>query len=393
MFSSVPRHIYIHWPFCKNKCHYCDFVAFEKHEKYQGQYHHALGGEISYFASQFSDEERASEKISTLYIGGGTPSLWPLEMFEQTMGQLGSLFDMTHLDEATLEVNPGNVGEKELASWKKHGITRLSIGVQILDDEVLFKLNRRQKTVDVKELLSLAPAYFDHLSADLILGLPGVSELTWWESLEYLVSQPIDHISIYFLMIHENTPLYHRVKNKTLFIPDDSLIVPLYEKTIAYLADKGFVQYETSNFARSGGESLHNQSYWDRKPYKGFGLGASSFDGIHRTTNVKNFLKYMSCYDKDIVSGSLDLENAYYLIEELTDDQVFLEHLMLGLRQKKGMDLHRVVYSLKRDKKEQFLRKVSFLKECGLMYESQDRLYLTMRGMILENQVVEELIV
>lgn len=386
LFGACPEHLYIHWPFCKNKCHYCDFVAFEKHNQYQDGYHHALVQEITRFAEMLPATDK--RVVRTLYIGGGTPSLWPLALFTEAMQALHTNLDMHELQEATIEVNPGGITREHAITWQAQGISRLSIGVQILDDAVLFRLNRRQRTSDVHELLSFVPDYFKHLSVDLILGLPGVTELMWWQTLEYLTSQSIDHISIYFLMIHENTPLYHRVRRGSLAIPQDEIIVALYEKTVAYLAGQGFRQYEISNFAREGGESLHNKAYWERKPYKGFGLGAASFTGTVRTTNVKNFLRYLAAH-----TGEPDEQSSPFTeVETLTEQQVLLEALMLGLRTRTGVGLQRVVYSLKDEQRAAFLAQVALLTQEGLLEELEGVIRLTSRGMIVENEVIMRLI-
>ena len=379
--DAPPQSLYIHWPFCKNKCHYCDFVAFEGHNSFEGRYHKQLCREMEQFSKLFTKKPQ----IQTMFFGGGTPSLYPPEMMRDFFKRLHEHYDLSALKEASIEVNPGGIDDERLQLWRDLGINRLSVGVQILDDEVLFGLNRRQKTEDVLDLLQRAPKYFDNLSADLILGLPGVDEKTWWDTLKTITSYPITHISIYFLMVHEHTPLYYKVKKGTArLLPDDDM-VDLYDRTIDYLAQQGIEQYEISNFARPGKESLHNQAYWNRTPYKGLGLGAASFDGKKRFTNIKNLSRYLEAPENMLPA----LENTSEL---LSPAQEFIEEIMLGLRQNVGLGLHRMLYLNKTGIVNDLEEKITTLKKLRLLTEQDGQLRLTRRGMALENEVVTALL-
>ncbi len=386
-FDSCPKHLYIHWPFCKNKCHYCDFVAFEKHTAYIKQYHDALCREFDSFGSQFSSVQKP--KIDTIFVGGGTPSLWPLALIQEGFTKLRTYFDLNELKESTIEVNPGGITRDHFKTWQSIGINRVSIGVQILEENILAGLNRHQKTADVKELLSLAPQYIKNISVDLIIGLPGVTDEVWWETLKYVVAQPITHISIYFLTIHELTPLYFRIKKGNLSVPCEDATVELFEKTVIFLQQEGFLHYEISNFAKPGFESLHNQAYWDRRPYKGFGIGAASFDGKLRIVNVKNLLRYMDALAYPVNASSHD--HLWYQVETLTMNQEFLEVIMLGLRQQKGINMQQVIGYLTSEELLKFYARVDLLKKRFLITEQDGRIALTERGMILENEVIAHL--
>ena len=379
--DTPPQSLYIHWPFCKNKCHYCDFVAFEGHNSYEGRYHEQLCREMEQFAKLFPDKPQ----IKTMFFGGGTPSLYPPELMRDFFKRLHNCYDLSQVKEASIEVNPGGIDDERLQLWKDLGINRLSMGVQVLDEKVLFGLNRKQKTADVLDLLQRAPKYFDNLSADLILGLPGVTEATWFETLDTVTSHDITHISIYFLMMHEHTPLYYKIKKGTCRpLPDDEM-VSLYDRTIDYLAERGVNQYEISNFARPGKESLHNKSYWNRTPYKGFGIGAASFDGKKRFTNIKNLSRYLE-------AGENMLSQLVNTCELLTPEQEFIEEIMLGLRQNVGLDLHRVLYLNKTRKETDLLEKITTMKKLDLLTEHDGKIKLTRRGMALENEVVTSLL-
>lgn len=381
-FPQCPAHLYIHWPFCSKKCHYCDFVAFQNHEQYQDAYHETLCSEVKTF-SQLTNGKNT--KISTLFMGGGTPSLYDTTQMAEFFRLLHEHYDLTQLHEASIEVNPADVDEERLDAWRECGLTRLSMGVQALDDQLLAKLNRRQRTTDVTRALKLAPKYFDRISVDLILGLPGITQEQWKKTLEQAISWPIEHISIYFLTIHEKTPLYFKVERGEHVLPPDDSVIAMYEYTIEFLTRHGFNQYEISNFAKIGAESIHNRAYWERKPYKGFGIGAASFDGKSRFVNHKNLPEYLTLYKN---SSSI----VYETKEILTDQQELLEILMLGLRQRDGVDLHRMVYWLNEGQKSRFFAQVQELLHAELLYEKDGRICLTTKGMILENEIIISLI-
>lgn len=375
--------LYIHWPFCTTKCHYCDFVAFEQHKDFQEAYHTALLQEIDHFATT---SKWYQPDIKTIFIGGGTPSLYPLDRMKELITTLNNSFTMNKLEEFSLETNPADINEERLDAWSEYEISRLSLGVQVLDDEVLFKLNRRQRTRDVLNALTLIPKYFDNFSVDLIIGLPGVTRETWEYSLKTILNSPLKHISIYFLTIHEKTPLYYKVQTGKTTLIDDNELIALYEYTVETLAQHGFVQYEISNFAKPGYQSVHNQAYWERLPYKGFGLGACSFDGLSRFINEKNLTTYLT--------KILTLHDFSSLSEreDLSEKQHLMEAIMLSLRQAKGLDLHDMVYLLRDAEFAEFMNKVELLKYGGFIREDNGKLQLTLRGIIVENEVLARLL-
>lgn len=383
MFQKPPQHLYIHWPFCSSKCHFCDFVAFEQHADFQSAYHAKLCAEIEAFTQHY--DAQTAKNIKTIFLGGGTPSLYPLDFIKELFAVLNKNFFIDRDAEISIETNPADIDEERLDTWRELGINRLSLGVQSLDDNVLLNLNRRQRVSDVLRTLRIAPKYFDNISVDFILGLPGITPKKWLETIEEAVSWPIKHISIYFLTIHEKTPLYFKVQKGDVSLWQDDDLVNLYEDTIQILEKNGINQYEISNFARPGHESLHNQAYWDRKSYKGFGVGASSFDGINRHTNNNNLMLYLK-------NASESTFHLFGTIEKLTPEQSLLELLMLSLRQKKGIDLHNVVYLLSTDKKNLLMENLAFLIDAKLIEQYNTTITLTSRGMALENEVVLRLV-
>lgn len=378
-YAADTRSIYIHWPFCPYKCNFCPFVALASHDQFMQRYHNALVKEIRDFGNHY----QAKLPLDTIYMGGGTPSTYPDDLLLDMFGILKDVFDFGQSTEVTIEVNPGTVRLEQLALWKSLGINRLSIGVQSLKDQSLKKLNRHQSAQDVYTVLDQAKDYFDNLSVDFILGLPEVSAQEWKDLIRVAVTWPIKHISVYFLMVHEDTPLYFGVKKKQITLPCDDEIVDLYYWTIAYLAEHGFEQYEISNFARSGYRSCHNSAYWDRNPYKGFGLGACEFDGMTRMQNQKNLNKYLEGIERG--------ENITIFSEVLSTEQVYLEKVMLGLRRSQGICYEDLMEHLSEQKQCIIKEKITALQESNFIAENDGRLILTPKGLAVENDIVVKL--
>ncbi len=375
----MPQHLYIHWPFCHTRCSFCDFIAFQGHEQYQEEYHRILCKEIELFASQYNKKNAAP--IKTIFIGGGTPSLYPLPWIKELFDTIKQHFSIAQNSEITIESNPTDITEERLDAWRECGINRLSTGVQCLDDAVLLKLNRRQRITDVERTLRIAPKYFDNISVDLILGLPDISAAAWIEIIKTAVTWPIQHMSVYFLTIYEKTPLAFAIQKGHTTLMNDETMVDLYEQTIQILEQHDFEQYEISNFAKPRFQSIHNQTYWDRKPYKGFGIGASSFDGQTRSTNTKNLNVYLKTEGQELSEREL-----------ITPKQALLELLMLGLRQKKGLDLHCVVYFLNSNQKEALEKNIHQLKSQGLIEQENTTIRLSSKGWAIENEVIVRLL-
>ncbi len=373
------EHVYIHWPFCPYKCNYCDFVAIASHENFMQQYHTSLCQEMINFDQNFD----INRPLKTLYIGGGTPSTYPLDLLPDMFATLRKLVPFDDQTEVTFEVNPGTVADGALELWKDLGINRLSIGVQSLKDSVLQGLNRHQTQIDVIHLLQKTKSIFTNVSVDFIIGLPGVSVDEWKAMIIQAMSWPITHISVYFLMVHEKTPLYFKVKQKSVILPPDDQSIDLYYWTVETLGSYGFYRYELSNFAKKGFESRHNQAYWDRKSYKGFGLGACSFNGRFRFQNNKNLRNYFTAVANQ--------EGLLHEVEEITAQQVSIEKIMLGLRQAQGVDVENVLQDFSLAQQQYFKEKADWLERQGLIKQEHGRLFLTPQGYVVENEVAVNL--
>lgn len=375
--SAVPtRSLYIHWPFCPYKCHFCPFVALASHDQFMTRYHHALCAEIRTFAEQHPH----AAPVKTIHIGGGTPSTYPPALLQALFEHLHATFSIEPDAEIALEINPGTLSEEKIATWKQVGINRLSIGVQSINDKVLTALNRHQTADQVYKALASTSHLFENISIDLILGLPGITTAEWQELIAQALLWPIKHISIYFLTVHENTPLYFKVQSNQITLPLDDDIVALYEWTCATLAAAGFMQYELSNFAQPGFESRHNTAYWERVPYKGFGIGACSFDGARRFQNEKNIMRYMELCEQNAPCITFT--------EALTEQQQWLEYIMLNLRRPMGVSLAHIKPIL--DKK--WSTTIELLVRNGYIEYYHNNIRLTRRGLTVENEVLAQLV-
>ncbi len=368
--------LYIHWPFCPYKCHFCPFVAYAQHDQFMAQYHRALCKEIVEVAAQMAQPI----DIQTIYFGGGTPSTYPNELLLDTFGTLRNVLSLDGVQEITIEVNPGTVDREKMAFWRTLGINRMSIGVQSLKDKALVQLNRLQAAQDVRNAIAQAQGIFDNVSIDLILGLPGVSAADFKEQLREIVQWPIAHISMYFLMVHEFTPLYYRVQKKEVQLPCDDELVQLYCWAVNFMAEHGFKQYEISSFARQGYASLHNQAYWQRKPYRGFGVGAWSFDGTRRFRNRKNLMLYMQTMEQG--------GNVIDFSEELTEQQAALERIMLGLRQTRGIALSMLYEQVDARRHVQLNEHLAYCIQQGLVKSADGQIWLTPAGLAVEQDVI-----
>lgn len=343
------------------------------------RYHRALCAEIEHFARSYS----GVRELDTLFMGGGTPSTYPDNLLLDMSGTLRKTFTLAQNSEWTIEVNPGTVKKHQLELWKTIGINRLSIGVQSLNDRVLQALNRKQTASQVHGLLSYAPSFISNISIDIILGLPGVSDEEWKQLVQTIVTWPITHVSVYFLTVHENTKLYFDMKANRVTLPSDETMVSLYYWTIDALEAHGFKQYELSNFAKEGYESRHNTVYWDRKPYKAFGLGASSFDGQHRFQNENSLMRYVERIEQG--------QEVTSFCEMITPQQAHLEKLMLGLRRATGITWQLAEEDLSATQCTQFKKKVEMMKKAELLHEQDDRLFLTRKGLVVENELLMQL--
>ena len=314
--------IYVHVPFCKQKCTYCDFASFPKE----------TGKIESYFACLYSEIEGRSKqypgrKIKTLYKGGGTPSFVRSNLIMGTIRQIRKCFDVDKDAEITIEINPGTVDEKKIADYKSVGINRFSIGLQSGYDEQLKKLNRVHTAKDFLLLCNMLKG--ENVSADILIGLSGQTLEQVKKTIDLAIAGGAKHLSIYALTPEVGTPIYTDYLNGELLSDDE--VADIYDGVREYLKTFGFDRYEVSNFAMDGYQSKHNLNYWRRGEYLGVGVSASSFMEERRFTNSFSIDEYVNAV---ILNKSPEISSD--LIDE--KDAKF-EFIMLGLRTKDGIDL------------------------------------------------------
>jgi len=272
--------IYIHIPFCRKRCSYCDFHFSTTFSNYRGELVAAIIREIELRKSEIN------EPIETIYFGGGTPSILTEDELSSILGQIHRSFQFSKEVEVTLEVNPEDVTEETTSFWKKMGVNRISIGLQSFKESDLKWMNRAHDLDQgYKAVELLKKQGFENISVDLIYGLPGLTLLEWENHLKHVISLHIQHISAYCLTVEKRTALNHFVKTGKLKIPNEDIQSEQFNLMLRILKQNGFLQYEISNFAKPEFESKHNSSYWQNKPYLGVGPSAHSFDGKTRRWN------------------------------------------------------------------------------------------------------------
>lgn len=320
--------IYIHVPFCRAKCVYCNFFSVAT-RKFQKEFTDALVQEIRSCESYYKEQE-----IQTLYFGGGTPSMLDKPYFKLVMDAIRSNFVLNNDAEVTLEANPDDIDEANLVFWKLMGINRLSIGVQSFVESDLTYLGRNHSAESAFDAVKLAKQLgFNNLSIDLIYGIPGQTRESLQHNLQASVALDVAHISAYALTVEPKTALDFQIRKKKRPEVDEEQAYQHFKMARTILTMYGFEQYEISNFAKAGSYSKHNTAYWQGIPYVGFGPSAHSFDGSSRFWNVASLTKYLAALE----SGNFEKER-----EVLSQRDQYNEYVMTGLRTKWGCDANQI---------------------------------------------------
>ena len=314
--------IYIHVPFCKQKCSYCDFVSFPNKIEYAEAYMACLYKEL-----KMRGEELKDYQFETVYFGGGTPSYVPPKLILGAMNQIKKCFRLTKDAEITLELNPGTISESKIKTYLEAGVNRFSIGLQTAIDEQLEDLGRIHNARDYVYATQLLAG--QNFSTDVMLGLKNQTKEDVKKTIELAVACGSKHVSMYALTVEDGTPIYTDYINGDL--PDADEVAALYEYGYKLLQEKGLARYEISNFAVPGYESRHNLNYWKRGEYVGVGVSASSFMGGRRLTNTFDLDEYMKC----VISGFFPVVDS----EEVDEKDAKFEYVMLALRTAKGLSL------------------------------------------------------
>lgn len=352
------RGLYIHLPFCVRKCPYCDFNSYVGKLELAESYVNRLLKE----AAQFKGEE-----IDSVYIGGGTPSVLPVQLLEKLMSGVLDNFSIVRGAEITIEVNPGTVDKGKLESYRKAGINRLSVGVQSFDDDMLKILGRVHDGEQAQAVIKSAfDVGFENVSADLMFSFKGQTEEIWARDLEKIKELGLKHVSCYGLKIEEETP-FHKNGMENL---DEETDRKLQQATVDYLKDCGFERYEISNFAKTGFKSRHNLHYWHCDEYIGLGAGAHSYFEGKRYNNIISPEKY------------LELDNVKENITELTPDDKKTERLIMGMRLSEGVD----------EKYAENIAAVEKYINLGYIMRKNGKIAFTDKGFDISNYILSDII-
>jgi len=368
--------IYIHIPFCKKLCHYCDF------------YHVVSSGDHSdYMKALFEEAELrknylGSETVSTIYFGGGTPSVLPPAAVGSIIDHLRKNFKVEEENEITIELNPDDVTAEYIGALKKQGINRVSLGIQSWYDDDLKMLNRRHTGVQAQAALDLVfKAGFGNVTIDLIYGIPGMSTERWESNLDKALLTGISHLSAYYMTIEPDT-VFGKMKGKGLLQEiDEEESSAQFNMLIEKTETAGFIQYEISNFGKPGFFSIHNTNYWKQVPYLGLGPSAHSFNSYSRQWNVRDLKKYIR-----FIKGKRE----FFEREELDLKTRFNEYVMTSLRTMWGMDLDFIERTFEKEGYDYVMNLSGKFIGYGLMKQEKNTLVLSNQGKMISDNIISE---
>ena len=383
--------LYIHIPFCKQKCKYCDFVSFSNKEKLIEEYIKCLCQELEEVGEgiKLDIENKVSDiiEVRTIYIGGGTPSFINEKHIEQIMQVIRDNYTIQPNAEITVEVNPGTADAEKLKKYKELGINRLSIGVQSTNNNLLNMLGRIHTYEEFESTYNLARKVdFNSINIDFIIGLPNQTIEDVEDILEKVKRLNPEHVSVYSLILEEGTPLSKMVANHELYMPADELEREMYWRIKKGLENLGYTHYEISNFAKPGMEAKHNLDCWEQKEYMGFGIAAHSYVDDARFSNIENIEEYIKNYKEN------KQENNFILHEKQDLEEKMKEYMILGLRKIEGVDCSKFENKFSKDIFEVFEKEIEKLVREELIEIKEGKIKLSNEGIDLANIVWEEFI-
>ncbi|MFD1850227.1 radical SAM family heme chaperone HemW [Oceanobacillus bengalensis] len=374
------KSVYIHIPFCQQICHYCDFVKFFYNEKLATEYLYALENEIN------ENIKGRKNKVRTLYIGGGTPTALNLKQLRFLLTIIDKKFDVASCEEYTIEVNPGDIDEEKTKLLKDYGITRISFGVQVMDDTLLKELGRVHRVRDVYHTVDLLNRQqFTNISLDLMYALPNQTVEQFKTSLNAALSFNLPHYATYGLQIEPKTIFYLRHRKGLLPRPTEDDEVRMYELLKETMRKNGIRQYEISNFAKPGYESKHNLTYWSNGFYYGFGAGAHGYLPGKRIINLRPLPAYVK---KAMEDGKPVLQTEEITLRENVEEEVFL-----GLRKLEGINKRQFLNKFGFSIDVLYKRELESLTESRLLDVGDEYVRLTDEGMLLANVVFEKFMI
>ncbi|MGI6777462.1 MAG: radical SAM family heme chaperone HemW [Acetivibrionales bacterium] len=370
--------LYIHIPFCKSKCNYCDFNSFAGKEEIIEPYFKALKKEII-----FHSQKLKKYSIKTVFFGGGTPSFVDSKYISEVMELIKNVLEIEKDAEISIEANPGTLTPEKLYEYKAAGINRMSIGLQACQNSLL-KLMGRIHTLEefLNNLYQAQSAGFSNINADLIFGFPGQTLIQWRETIDRVTVLNLSHVSAYSLQVEENTPLAAKIGSGRLTLPEDELDREMYHYAIDRLNNYGLKQYEISNFARPGLECKHNLIYWKAEEYLGIGAGAHSYFNSKRFNNFYDVDRYI------LAAGNNKTVTENEQVVDFDDEMA--EFMILGLRLTKGISLNEFKSRFERDVYDVYGKQIETLLEKGLIIVNKDVMQLSPFGMDVANKVFVE---
>lgn len=370
--------IYVHIPFCKRKCHYCDFISYCNKDSKIEEYIQAVKKEIAW--------QKIKSEITTIYIGGGTPSYIDSKYIKEILEEINNK-SVSKNAEITIEVNPGTVTIEKLTDYKQAGINRLSIGLQTSKDELLKQIGRIHNFEQFLETYEMARKVgFQNINVDLMLGLPNqrISDLK--ETLEKVMELQPEHISVYSLIVEDGTPIANKIESGELQLPEEDVERNMYWYVKNTLELNGYIHYEISNFAKKGYESKHNMNCWKQKEYLGIGTAAHSYRDITRYSNTENLEEYIKNIQKE------NFERNRIIHEIQKEDDTKKEYMILGLRQIEGVQISKFKEKFVDNPVYLFRKELNKLSDQGLISVDDDYIKLTNKGIDLANLVWEEFV-
>ena len=367
--------IYIHIPFCKQACHYCDF-HFSTSLKKKDELIQSLLKEFT-----LRKFELNNQLVETIYFGGGTPSLLTNQEIQLLLDSIYLNYNVASEVEITLEANPDDLSKNRIFELSSSPINRLSIGIQSFFDEDLKLMNRAHNANEAKQCLEEASKHFENITIDLIYGIPGLTNEKWIENMKTTLLFNIPHISSYALTVEPKTALANFIKKGQIQNLDDEIAEKQFHMLIEKLESEGFVHYELSNFGKPEFFSKHNTSYWEGKPYLGIGPSAHSFNGSQRSWNVRNNSTYIKSINNDVLPTE---------VETLTMTDKYNEYVMTGLRTIWGVSLNKVEQYFGVNFKNYFLEQSQKYFDQQLLYLDGDKVVVTKKGKFLSDTITSD---
>ena len=368
--------IYVHIPFCKRACHYCDF-HFSTSLKYQKKTINSINKEIEIRKNYLN-----KEIIQSIYIGGGTPSLIDVSEVEKIIKKIFKEHKTKKEIEITIEANPDDITKNKLSEYMKIGINRISLGVQSFYDKHLIYSNRSHNSKQaIKSIELILESGFDNFSVDLIYGFPNMTKKEWEKNLNFILKYKVPHISAYCLTIEKNTVFEKYIKNRQMTELEQEYQKDMFLLLMKKLQNNNYKQYEISNFCLKNYKSLHNSNYWEQKKYMGVGPSAHSYNKYSRQWNVSNNLKYIKSIEKNIIPFESEI---------LSEEDKINEYMLTSIRTNKGLSIKFIQENFNQELNDHFVKKIKKIPRNYIKIEN-DHLILTKKGKCFADKITRDL--